>query len=505
MSKRPGSRWGGLGVVALGLALLRGCSSASSSDPGLPGAGAAGVTSSGTGGVAAHAGHAGKPAGAAGSSGSSLQQAGVGGVSSPAGTICAGVARPSVIPADWSEWTDWSCECSLHGPGATGTPYGDLSWEPCELPSPSSVVCERHVATQHAGQPYLLGAFPLMRRDPVTGDPLLQATHALSVGSGDQAYFHFVANLRTGHVQHVLAQASTKSCGQGSSGKGQYIPGGMGKDDYILYHSDADRTKGQEGWVRVPYNAPWPDLAVKRTFVASNLSSDWHASSLGVVRTHVRNDLYPWSGEGEETVYRASQDPDSEPSYAPWMTDEAIFFPIGGLKRNGVWAWSKATGLQPLLRWPGDLTRGAANLGTDGKDMVWVYGEGQKSASDQTFPKLSVMTAPYSLDPATLAATSRRLRSQPGGMDEWRYQVGCGYAARSVIVNDGKINNGLFIVRLSDGVSWTLPGAAASGDLGWGHTLYVDCEHVYMALTSGNKARVGRVRIDSLGPGMAPD
>ncbi|RYZ46947.1 MAG: hypothetical protein EOO72_00735 [Myxococcaceae bacterium] len=418
---------------------------------------------------------------------------------------CTGTPRPAAIPADWQEWTGWSCECSLYGPGTAGTPYADLAWEPCELPYKSSVVCERHVQPQHANEFYAVGALPVMRRDAATGEPLLQATHALEVGASDKVFFHFVANARTGKMRHVLAQPSTKDCGDGFFGKGQFIPGGMSKDEYILYHPDANEQKGQEGWVRVPFDQPWPSLVVKKPFVSTELNSAWRLSDLGVLRTHIQNDLFDRDGQGEQLAYGAVLDQDGMPSFYPLMTDEAIFFPVGGLVQSGMWAWSKATGPQPILRWFGDSTRGAGNLGTDGKDMVWVYGEGKKAGSEDPYPSLSVMTAPYSLEPAAVAKTTRRLRSQPGFIDQWRYQVGCGYAARSVAVDDGKTFNGLFIVRLSDGVSWTLPGAPNVSDLAWSHTLSVDCEHVYMALSNAKKTRIGRVRLDSLGPGTPPD
>lgn len=517
MSWRPGSGLAAVSLAALGLWLLRGCSS-SSSDPGLPAAGSAGAAGAAASAGSSLAGRAGRGgAGGAGAAGTAAGQAGqvpsagaAGSVAPPSGQTCTGTPRPAAIPADWQEWTGWSCQCSLYGPGITGIPYGDLAWEPCELPYSSSVVCERHVHSAHAadGQFYFIGATPKIRRDPISGDPILHATHALPVDASDNVLFHFIANARTGKILHVLAQPSTRDCGQNSSGLGQFFPEGTSNDSYVLSRADRAHegsTLPAEGWVGGRLADPWPTTVLKKERVHADTSSNWYPSELGVLRNVGRATLSDWQGQGDELIYSAALDPEGLSSSYPLMTDTSVFFPVGEGVRNGVWAWSKATGLQPILRWFGDSTRGAGNLGTDGKDMVWVYGEGKKAGSEEPYSTLSVMTAPYSLDPSTVAKTTRRLRSQPGYLDGWRYQVGCGYAARSVSVNDGATFNGLFIVRLSDGVSWTLPGSPNVAVLAWSHTLHVDCEHVYMNLSNNKKARIGRVRLDSLGPGTPPD
>jgi len=108
------------------------------------------------------------------------------------------------------------------------------------------------------------------------------------------------------------------------------------------------------------------------------------------------------------------------------------------------------------------------------------------------------MTAPYTTDPAEAQGKARRLRTDPMTLSLAHYRVGCGYAARAVCTNqDGCA---LMVVRLSDGVAWMARGKdpMTYGTIAVGTT----CEEVFFQDPWG---RVGRVRLDSLGPGIPPD
>jgi hypothetical protein len=75
--------------------------------------------------------------------------------------------------------------------------------------------------------------------------------------------------------------------------------------------------------------------------------------------------------------------------------------------------------------------------------------------------------------------------------------VTCGYAARS---------NGLHIrvVRLSDGQSWTLSNATTD-PWGWSEPLAVTCTELFATVHIPGATRLARIRLDALGPGIAPD
>lgn len=119
------------------------------------------------------------------------------------------------------------------------------------------------------------------------------------------------------------------------------------------------------------------------------------------------------------------------------------------------------------------------------------------------------MTAPYSTDADTVAKTARRLRSDqhlPAMMDG--FAGGCGYAARNFYqpLGDSSHANTLLIVRLSDGVSWsvTMPSTKSGAQLT--HALGVTCEEVFSkAQFPDESSAIVRIRLDSLGPGMPPD
>ena len=178
------------------------------------------------------------------------------------------------------------------------------------------------------------------------------------------------------------------------------------------------------------------------------------------------------------------------------IVGQAVFFTTGNLYRSGINVWDPDHGFRPFIRYLGDWTRGAGNLGTDGVDLVWSYGEGKEPGGTLlSYPIRSVMTSPFTTDPASVVP--RRLRSEPPlNLAQHRWRVGCGYAA-----HEGTASS-LFVVRLSDGWSWTIPGAA-------GRTFYkaigVTCEEVFALGSMGEHANIARFRLDSLGPGSPPD
>jgi len=201
-------------------------------------------------------------------------------------------------------------------------------------------------------------------------------------------------------------------------------------------------------------------------------------------------------------VYSPADDPEglSNGEMVVWGKD--IFIGIGGLEPHGVVSWNLDQGVQPLLRWPGDHTRAASLLGTDGKDMVWWYGEG-KNLGETVFPKRSVMTAPYTTDPAVIQTTAKRLRSDPAGLDyPATWAVGCGYAARAGFV-DG-LNWELSVVRIQDGASWILPGTIDGTSI-WAYAMGVTCDEVFVLWGSQGIQNIVRLRLDSLGPPLTPD
>lgn len=137
---------------------------------------------------------------------------------------------------------------------------------------------------------------------------------------------------------------------------------------------------------------------------------------------------------------------------------------------------------------------------TDGVDMVWVEGD----TSNPGKLVLDWMTAPYTTDAGVAAGKAHRLRSF-AGRPGWPSAVGCGYA----VSTSDQVASALRIVRLTDGVSWTLPGSPKYSPTV--QPIGVTCDEVYGIGWYGDTASgkpihsVVRFRLDALGPGIPPD
>jgi hypothetical protein len=208
--------------------------------------------------------------------------------------------------------------------------------------------------------------------------------------------------------------------------------------------------------------------------------------------------MYPPDFSAEQLFWDYSKDPDLLGGVGgerpPQIIGRDIIFVVGYPGMMGIMSYDDTAGVRPLVRWYGDQTRAAANVGTDGKDLVWTVGE-DRPPGEWVYPTRSIMAAPYTTDPVALMP--RRLRSDPSatvGLNS--FAVGCGYAGHEVPVA------GQIIVRLADGVSWTLPEAP---DWKWGHVIGFTCEEVFLTYAVKTSAHIARVRLDSLGPGTAPD
>ncbi len=184
-----------------------------------------------------------------------------------------------------------------------------------------------------------------------------------------------------------------------------------------------------------------------------------------------------------------------------------MFSRVSSGARCGVMSWNVEHGSRPLLRWYGDTTHGAGNFGADGTDMVWTYSTGAKACNTDP-PNPEVWTAPYTTDPAVVSSSAHRLRADVRGMSPNPYAVGFGYAMRPIDFGDPP-TNALFVVRLSDGVGWPIPGTPDGTRLSWTTALGFTQTELFVAANMQNNGIVAqtivRIRLDSLGPGVPAD
>jgi hypothetical protein len=205
-------------------------------------------------------------------------------------------------------------------------------------------------------------------------------------------------------------------------------------------------------------------------------------------------DQYAWADGGRlPSLWSAAQDNGLQ-NGSPVFAKGAAFWGADNLRYQKIKLYTPAAGVRDFRSAGMTTTRGHTDLGTDGTDLVWLDLEG-RSTETGPYDTLTIMTAPFTTEPADLVP--RRLRTEEGpGFGVSHFLVGCGYAARS---------NGLHIrvVRLSDGQSWKLLNGGATW--AWNYPIAVTCTELFAMVNVGPVARLARVRLDSLGPGIAPD
>ncbi len=206
---------------------------------------------------------------------------------------------------------------------------------------------------------------------------------------------------------------------------------------------------------------------------------------------------YDWDMKNEQFISSEAKDPDGLQLGDLVAHGDALFWTSENSYATGINSWTPADGARPFIRWVGDATRGARAFGTDGTTMVWSYGEGKKPSDGiGAFPIRSIMSAPFTTDPAKLQP--KRLRSDPNPyMGGGEFRIACGRAA------NGGSDEPVVVVRLSDGVSWLVTTHTLDFDP-W-KVLGVTCDHVYLYGRFDGRYNITRLRLDSLGPGLPPD
>ncbi len=210
-------------------------------------------------------------------------------------------------------------------------------------------------------------------------------------------------------------------------------------------------------------------------------------------------DQYSWtSGAPLGTLWSASMDKGAQQAVPVFASSSMVW----GADYSGVFkihAYSVGGTVVDLLSAGADANHGYDDPGTDGKDLVWIYAQAANRVNyDDPFDTYTIMTSPFATDPTKLAP--RRLRTEQGPVfgDE-QFVVGCGYAARTNMQH-------VRVVRLADGVSWTLDNPSSPDVWGWTRPLAMTCDELFaIAYAPGVGQRVVRVRLDSLGTGLPPD
>ena len=398
--------------------------------------------------------------------------------------------KPLAIPDGWVSWTDWSCKCELWLPG--DEPVPPIAWEPCEVVTPPGIVCQQMVTDWAFVSSYAIGVSKFSLS--ADGKPLLLFARVAD-GESDP-YMQQVLAEADGPVLFTAMRAglwNTKCAvtpydfNEGRfafdvDGDGQTYDSTLSKVDGLILGSVGEA---------LPIATPFKN--------DNDLNWGWFVGKDRIVKLTgpgLTADLYTsdflWLGQ----IWNPGEDPEFLPINGSTIriigTD--VLFQVGNYTLTGIMAYDQSLGLHPLVRWYGDTSKGAGNIGTDGTHLVWTNGE-NRPPGEPIYPTRSIMAAPYTTNPDALQPT--RLRSElSGAMGTNDFAVGCGYAG-----HEAALPGNLLIVRIADGVSWVLPQAP---DWYWGRVLGFTCEEVFVTV-GYPKTNILRIRLDSLGPGIPPD
>lgn len=368
--------------------------------------------------------------------------------------------RPPGVPADWNRFDGYSKFCQHYLPKDVATLPAPIRWEPCRVDA--GVSC-RQIA-EEPNQTNGIGANGSRRS---TGE----LAFAFARKAGD-LWYHIVADA-DGPTRFALLAASDRC---------QVDRHRVYGDRFVIALTERNALGGM---IVGDVQSISPTAAARYT---DQVAHDLYPASFAILSLSNGHSFrsYRWADgafEAELVAADGYQNGDPRPFEGgfTWKSSDGY--------DTKVRIYTPESGARDLIK-SGQFAIGDADLGTDGKDLVWMRAYGRTNVGP-TFKSLEIFAAPFTTDPG--AVVPRRLRSEEGiafGIRE--FTVGCGYAARSTGLD-------IRIVKIATGESWKLPTIA-----GWSEPLLITCDEIFMRAYFGF-GTVARVRLDSLGPSIPPD
>jgi hypothetical protein len=398
--------------------------------------------------------------------------------------------RPATVPNDWVAFEDWpGCVFWLPGSGADKPP--PIAWEPCAVDA--KIAC-RAMATpwsDHAGAAIAPDVYLSL---DARGQPRLLVQRLAINGSGDErSYVDWVAGGADGPIDFALRQHWP------SAKPGCWALNRDLSADAValsLHGNGVDHNPAVDGLLVATFGEERPRVGLRNDAPGT---SAWSLGAGWLVQNdYGRVSAYARDFARSVAVYDPSLNAQRTPfDGRPWIFGREILFQATDYASSSIWAYDEARGPHPLIEFRNDLSRGASNLGSDGKDIVWTQGAGRKPGTGGLYPEVSVMTATYTTDPARLAPRRLRRDLSPGiGTALLQFAVGCGHAGRPLASG-----RDVEIIRLSDGAGFVLRG---SDSWSWERVLGFSCEEAFVGVRSrAQPFGVARVPLSALA--RAPD
>jgi hypothetical protein len=437
---------------------------------GAGGAGVAGVSSGGS--SLAGTSAAGAGAGASGTASGAGGSTSAGSAGSSSGTF-------PVIGPDWIPYKPKNSPCTYYFMPTGGTPPPPIEWGPCVDTGIQDVACLQRTPTT-PDSPLEGGIF----WDRWANPPHLVITRVSVQGfevdfwrPQDDSFAGAIANAEGGGF---------KSCSLNlvrPPNDGTYVLD-------RLEPVDASKSlviAGQVGSI------PSLEFATGDSYTVDD--EDYFGTKNWIITLGDKLYASPWNSEDRQVIYSPSTHSSGLPALPEFGHEDAFFLNPSASGKTGWVAWVAGKGVQDLLIQPVTYQRGFPSLGTDGVDMVVTYGE--NATAEYEYKKRTLLHFKYTTDPEELVATSKPVANIPPHSAADRWAVGCGYAAIGAADDESGVS--LFVVRLSDGMTWRkFPfNPMAFGGI---RPKAITCKEIF--LSAGSKGYVQRIALDSLGEGV---
>lgn len=413
-----------------------------------------------------------------------------------------GCKKPNAagVPSGWIPYDKWSCACELYVPGEHGELPKPFEWGPCLPAAPKNINC-RMLITEEFENTGNGSAFVSI--DPKTGKLVMSSMMEFKKNNHQL----FVIGEVDGRMRNAVMMAYPylqSACGMNAHAM---------QDGKFALRLVGDSPRGSR-WAAEGHaggdiddrNPPmiFPEWRKDKSQRIVEVTSRWVVEMTGggvwlhdwATPNVNQKQIYPLDGFWGLQIF----------GFSSYKDD--LFLESSGAGNEYVTSYTPKHGTRPVLNWL-DESRSAGGFETDGKDMVWVYGQGKPTGGGyHEYTKYQIVTAPHSTDPAEVEKTKRVIDEYYVGSlpDPSSFAVGCGYAAQYVHIPIEQ--QGLTVYRLSDGAKWLIPNSQPNNkEWQWSTVKHVSCEEIFLSAYFDRDlgfSSIARVRLDSLGPPTRP-
>ncbi|MCL2825526.1 MAG: hypothetical protein FWD57_16155 [Polyangiaceae bacterium] len=440
--------------------------------------------------------------GSCGGSGGAIE-GGYGGSGGTGGKECSPKPIPDTVPLGWEEFPVMDCKYRIYVPSSREYLPPPLVWEPCSSKTgPLAFDCRQikmdWPSTQP--QPYSLGQTQFGYVG-VDGKAVLQVhkVYEQSEPELSSGVMGMVADADGPVRQAFWRDYSAKEADFASSISFWPTSVAHEKSSWFMVEYADGQTRRLVSFVGDDASL-CPRIMNDKLLSESLAGIVWVGSLYYAEAAFGQGWVRKWDGTDLGVAV-----PDTWAYSTPQWIGRNLLFALEANPSYRVKIWTEQNGTQTLVGHSDDDSVGWANPGSDGKDLVWIQGEGRKP-DDEYFPTRWIMTSKFSTDPAEIKP--KRLIPWPTrsiGAQTASPAVGCGYAAFQYDIGwPSSTEMGIIVVRLSDGQSWVLVSPSLVPRDSWTYPIAITCEEVFATYSAAHMYTIRRVRLDSLGPGTPP-